>query len=170
MNWDALSAVAEILAALGVIVTLAYLAYQLKHNTQALKLNAEFAAAEEHLRGTVDLSGTTVPSIVFKGYEDPSQLTREESAQFLFWLNGSMRMYQHQHLMFMEGNLSSASWTATQQLLKGSVQTKGFKEYWLLRKNTFSELFQNLIDQMETTGVVSFANLVDSIRSRREDV
>ena len=37
MNWDAIGAVAEALAAIGVLITLIYLAIQLKQNTAALK-------------------------------------------------------------------------------------------------------------------------------------
>ena len=37
MNWDAIGATAEALAAIGVLITLIYLAVQLKQNTAALK-------------------------------------------------------------------------------------------------------------------------------------
>ena len=37
MNWEAIGAVAEALGAIGVIVTLAYLATHMKQNTRALR-------------------------------------------------------------------------------------------------------------------------------------
>ena len=40
MNWDAIGAVAELLAALGVIVSLLYLAVQLKHTRAELKADS----------------------------------------------------------------------------------------------------------------------------------
>jgi len=39
MNWDALGAVAELLAAVGVIVSLLYLATQIRQNTQSVRAN-----------------------------------------------------------------------------------------------------------------------------------
>ena len=167
MNWEAIGAVGETLGAAGVIVTLIYLASQLRQNTRALKLNAEFSAAQEHIHNSVDLSGTAVPHIVFRGFEDPSQLSREESAQFIFWLNGSMRMYQHQHLMFLDGNLSQASWLSTESLIKGFVQTKGWDAYWSVRKNTYSGAFQSLIDNLDTTDVVSSVDAIHSIHNQQ---
>ena len=164
MNWEALGAIGETLGAVGVIVTLAYLAFQLRQNTKALRLNAEFAAAQEHIHNSVDLAGTAVPYVVFRGFEDPSQLTPEESAQFLFWLNGSTRMYQHQHLMYLEGNLSEASWSSTEQLMRGFVQTKGWQDYWAVRSNTYSSTFRAFIDQLDPADVVSSAELVKSIQ------
>lgn len=39
MNWDALGAVAELLAAIGVIISLLYLAVQIRQNTQSVRAN-----------------------------------------------------------------------------------------------------------------------------------
>lgn len=167
MNWDAIGAVGETLGAIGVIITLVYLAYQLRQNTLALKLNAEFAAAQEHVHNSVGVSGTAVPYIVLRGFEDPTQLSPEEAAQFLFWMNGSLRMYQHQHLMFNDGNLSPESWSSTENLLKGFVQTEGFQSYWESRMNTYSPKFQEFIDRIDSTGVVkSTTEILESIRGR----
>lgn len=163
MNWDAIGAIGETLGAIGVIITLIYLAFQLRQNTLALKLNAEFAAAQEHVHNSVGVSGTSVPYIIIRGFEDPTQLSPEESAQFLFWMNGSMRMYQHQHLMFDEGNLSPESWSSTENLLKGFVQTEGFQSYWASRRNTYSPKFQEFVARIDTTGVV--ASTTDILKS-----
>ena len=163
MNWEAIAAIGETLGAIGVIITLIYLAFQLRQNTLALKLNAEFAAAQEHVHNSVGVSGTAVPYIVIRGFEDPTQLSPEESAQFLFWMNGSMRMYQHQHLMFHEGNLSPESWSSTENLLKGFVQTDGFQSYWASRRNTYSLRFQEFVGRIDTTGVI--ASTTDILKS-----
>ena len=40
MNWDAIGAVAEILSALAVLITLGYLAVQIRQNTNAMKISA----------------------------------------------------------------------------------------------------------------------------------
>ena len=40
MNWEAAGALGEILGAIGVILTLVYLAIQIKRNTAALRVNA----------------------------------------------------------------------------------------------------------------------------------
>jgi hypothetical protein len=164
MNWDAISAVGEIMGAGGVIVTLIYLASQLRQNTKALRLNSEVAAAQEHVHNSIGVSGTNVPYIVVRGFGAPTSLTPEESAQFLFWLNGSMRMYQHQHLMFIEGNLSESSWTSTAQLLKGFVKTPGFQSYWSVRRSTYSKGFQDFVDAIDASGIIQTNVVMDSMQ------
>ena len=46
MNWDALGAVAELLGAIAVFLTLAYLAVQIRQSSKALDLQNHFAAAQ----------------------------------------------------------------------------------------------------------------------------
>ena len=43
MNWDAVGAIAELLAAIGALAALIYLALQLRHKTEALR-KSELAA------------------------------------------------------------------------------------------------------------------------------
>ena len=40
MNWEAVGAIGEVVGAMGIIVTLAYLAYQIRQNTQGMRLTA----------------------------------------------------------------------------------------------------------------------------------
>ena len=46
MNWDAVGAVAELVGALGVLVTLIYLAMQIRQNTESMQAAAREAIAE----------------------------------------------------------------------------------------------------------------------------
>ena len=164
MNIQDLGALGELIGSVAVVITLIYLASQLRQNTKALKLNAEYAAAQEHVHNSIGVSGTNVPYVMVKGFGDPTSLSPEESAQFLFWLNGSMRMYQHQHLMFCEGNLSEASWSSTEHLIKGFSQTPGFQSYWESRKNTYSDEFQAFVEELDSTGINPTTTVVANIQ------
>lgn len=46
MNWDALGAIAELLGAIAVFLTLAYLTVQVKQNSKALEQQNQFSAAQ----------------------------------------------------------------------------------------------------------------------------
>ena len=166
LNWEAIGAISETLGAVGVIVTLIYLAPHLKQHTLALKLNAEFSAAQEHVQNSIGVSGTNVPYTVLRGMEDPPKLSPEESTQFIFWINGSMRMYQHQHLKYLEGNLSSDSWSSTENLLKGFVPSKGFQSYWSSRRNTYSIRFQECVSCLDTSAITSSTEVMKSIQRK----
>ena len=58
MNWDALGAIGEIVGAVGVIATLAYLAVQVRQNTGAIRgatLNAVTLYQQNELRWSADI-------------------------------------------------------------------------------------------------------------------
>ena len=46
MNWDAIGAIAEVVAAIGVILTLIYVAIQIRQNTELLPLIRLLAAGK----------------------------------------------------------------------------------------------------------------------------
>ena len=90
MNWDAISAVGEIVGAIGVIVSLIYLAVQIRENTRSSMLTAlnetigEFSDQARLIAGTPDLA-----AIVLHGHESLENLTPEERLRF----DGVMEMH-----------------------------------------------------------------------------
>jgi len=49
MNWEAVGAVGEILGAIAVLITLGYLAVQIRQNTRAMKTSALSSLHDVHL-------------------------------------------------------------------------------------------------------------------------
>ena len=47
MNWDAIGAISEILAAIVVVITLIYLAKQIRQNSQAVEISAPRDTTEQ---------------------------------------------------------------------------------------------------------------------------
>jgi len=64
MNWDAIGAVGEILGALAVVATLAYLAIQMKQNSASLRIAAILSVAlRRSVQGTVQSDSETSASV-----------------------------------------------------------------------------------------------------------
>ncbi len=49
MNWDAIGAIAELLGAIGVILTLVYLATQIRQNTESSRTTAEVSFGQDFI-------------------------------------------------------------------------------------------------------------------------
>ena len=87
INWDAVMAIAEVIAAAGVVITLIYLATQVRQSTakskQALHRATvnELGRALQSLASSADLAGVYV-----RGLEDYDGLTMEEKARFSAFL------------------------------------------------------------------------------------
>ncbi len=51
MNWEAIAALAELAAAIGVVVSLVYLALQVRQNTDQVRLNSESLGMAHEMGG-----------------------------------------------------------------------------------------------------------------------
>ena len=90
MNWEAVSAIAEVLGATGVIVTLAYLAVQVRQNSRLLEKGAEATrvtaddAVVENFNQWREMIITNpdVSELFISGMEDPANLDPNERHRF----------------------------------------------------------------------------------------
>jgi hypothetical protein len=90
MNWDAIGATAEALGAIGVIITLAYLAVQVRQNsrlleksTEATQVTADDAVVENfNSWREMMITNPEVSEIFIRGMEDPSSLAPGERHRF----------------------------------------------------------------------------------------
>ena len=93
MNWDALSAIAGAVGALGVIVTLLYLALQVRHATRVAKADFFFRSIE----GWIDFNlrvadNEELSELLWKTLESPGELSRTEELRSRHLLSGIFRI------------------------------------------------------------------------------
>lgn len=90
MNWQAIGTVAEVVGAAGVVVSLVYLAIQIRQNTRQVEEQGRaqrFSALGvlfdnwRNFRGSI-ISDPRVASIWRRGNEDPTQLTEDDRVVF----------------------------------------------------------------------------------------
>ena len=91
MNWEAVEAIAEILGAIGVILSLAYLSVQIRSNTKHLQFSANQSVAESLDRAFDPLYTEPCLSILQKGHNSIDDLTETERTVF----NGLMGRQAH---------------------------------------------------------------------------
>jgi hypothetical protein len=84
MNWEALGAIGEIVGAIAVVLTLGYLALQIRQNTRLLRATALSATADAYLSFNRLLGSDPASAYVFQvGLEDFPSLSEAEQRQFL---------------------------------------------------------------------------------------
>ena len=106
MNWEAIGAIGEILGAAGVIVTLAYLAVQMRQSNRLAKR----AAVQGVLAGRAEMnrfiaSDPVLNELVWKGMESPDELDEGEWRRFEAVFSTVIRHYEAIFLDNQEGLL-----------------------------------------------------------------
>ena len=150
----------EFIGAIGVVVTLGYLAIQIRQNTRSNRVSAEL----ECLKLLTDWVGRISASkdaqrlwdIVADGSEP---LSPEDSRQYI-WLKGEFGwITQTAFIQYRRGFLSKEAWAEFERMQVGMLQDDLTKEWWQNRETPYSEEFVAYIDRA-LTGVTEWRPLV----------
>ncbi|MDX1701949.1 MAG: hypothetical protein R3250_15085 [Melioribacteraceae bacterium] len=111
MNWEAISALGQIIGAIAVLITLIYLAIQLKQNTAAVAT----ATYESTMTGFNDInvvvaSNQELASILDRGCQNPNALSAKEIVQFNFILRCYTNQWWKLFKLYERGNLPLHEW------------------------------------------------------------
>jgi len=110
MNWDAISAIAELLGALAVIVTLIYLAVQLRQQNTVTKAQIEQQRADSVIQLATVLSVTENRILYTKVVLDrgltAADLSKEENAHIKIILSPLRANLENMYQQFQSGYIS----------------------------------------------------------------
>jgi hypothetical protein len=149
MNWDAIGAVGEVAGAAGVIITLVYLAIQIRQNTKAIRLNT-IRSTNEGFRSQAALIGGSneVAEVYTNGLMEPEKLNLTERVQFYALLHNQVRGYEEAFYQHTEGALDPRIWAGMHGQMLNTSTLPGFKVYWQDRRDWYSSSFQNQVENV----------------------
>ena len=113
MNWDAIGAAGEIVGALAVVVSVAYLAVQIGKQTTESRLTASRELSTLYLQCLRPLrEDKELSSIYLKAVQDYEALPREERFRVSIYIQEGMRMFEQtfkdiDNLLWKEADCSS---------------------------------------------------------------
>jgi hypothetical protein len=150
MNWEAIGAIAEGLGAAGVIITLVYLATQIRQNTAALRRTEMNVAMEQFgsFRKLL-LSNETFPRIFLVGQADLELLNDNERFNFELLMLELFHLFRHQYDRSVEGVVKWDEWkTGAAPHVTMVLEQKGAGAWWRENAATFPDLFVNEVERL----------------------
>ena len=131
MNWEAMGAIGEIAGALAVVVTLAYLAKQMKNQTQTNEItvfegvmdgfnqvNSMIAADKELYR------------VFIRGLNHPDKLDDDDAASFSFVFRAYMNTYNKLYRAYLRGAIEEEVWTMFAAEGADLIESPGGRVFW----------------------------------------
>ena len=149
MNWEAIAAVGEIVGAAGVIVSLLYLATQIRQSTRVARSATRQALSRDLQALASDLVTVDDMARIFHAHisgetVQPHELVRLQARayrDFHFWDNA--------HYQFCEGMLSEDEWRGIRENLKQlMLYVEAYRDYWDGERSSFPSRFQEEVDRM----------------------
>jgi len=135
MNWDALGAVAEALGALGVIITVAYVAIQMRQNSQLVASSLAESIRDGLNEATRIIANNPEAARVFRvGLLDLSTLSESERYQFDALLT---LVFYGQQQAFINGQIHNSA------ALEWLMSLPGTRAWWAEYSHLISREFRD---------------------------
>jgi hypothetical protein len=146
LNWDALGVVVEAVGAIGVIVSVFYLAIQIRKQTTEAQLAAtrDLARFNNEIAESIS-SDRELLKVYLKGASDYDSLSDEDRLVFGFFISRGMRLQEQIFLHSTHENLHASFYESIRARLTEQLALSGVRRWWELNKNAFSSDFRRYI-------------------------
>ena len=165
MNLETLNTLAQLVAAIGVIGSLFYLAAQIRQNTRSMRAMVVDSLAKS--MSDIARSLAEQPSLA-QGFsvavEDWHHATDEQRRQVLFLLFASFKVYENAWFQNQQGTLTPAQWQGWDAFIRMYYHRPGIKTWWPMRRAAFAEGFRRYIETSEP--IAGIAPISEMIRGR----
>ena len=148
MNWDALGAVGEIVGAVAVVISVIYLAIQIKRQTDQQRLSASRELVEnwnDWLNHIVE--DEEFAELWLKGAANYSALPNTERIRMLAFLFTLMRTLEQQYLHVRKGHLDPEYFESAQLTLFEVLRLPGVQEFWSQNKESFGKGYRAYVEE-----------------------
>ena len=150
MNWDAISAISQLVGSIAVVVSVLYLAVQLRSSTRVARVAAQDAAAAALRDVTKPFMENAELGRVWRvGLENLNSLSAEDQARFFHAAYQFMKALETIHYHYVYGLLDAQLWEGWRELLQHYVATPGIRYYLTERGPVFSRRFREFIAELE---------------------
>jgi hypothetical protein len=152
VNWEAIGAVAELLGATGVIISLVYLANQLRSNSRVVRANsawdAEIHFASANNDNAADPRLASLIQRVMTPGSTIEDLDESDRAQIWFAALAAVQTCQAQYFLKKEGCLPEEIWEYRVAWFRSFILIPVIQSHWTLMKEQ-NLLARGFIEEIE---------------------
>ena len=163
MDWDALGASAEAIGALAILVTLVYLAKQIRQNSltnQNAALQNVSSQYADWLSRIID--SDDVARIYRIGLSEPEKLSDDERIRFGMLLTHLCRASDAQYHQYLSAALPAELWGSTLAAVTNVFRKPGGLIWWEKFGSTFSEPFCKELERELEKAKAQYSNAIES--------
>jgi len=149
MNWEAIGAIGETVGAFAVVVSLIYLAMQLRAQNKESRLRSVHEIMEAFRTSMAILEEKEQADIFLRGTESYGDLDDVEKMQYIAISQQFMRVWEEAFHTHQANRLPPHSWQAIDRQFARWIGTSGAQSLMKLRGAGFSEEFRDYLDKCE---------------------
>jgi len=151
MNWDVIGAIAEALGALGVIISLIYLATQIRAQNRESRI-AALHELSVGVRGSIsNFTNGELARIFVRANDDYDSLEPSEQLQMIALVAEYLRVFEEAFIQHSEGRLDKRTWSSMARYLAMFMDGNCPKKIWELRGPYLDPDYQSFVNNLETS-------------------
>jgi len=146
LSLNSLADLGQLVSAIAVVISLVYLAHQVRQNTESLKTENYARALERVAAMQARLSSdASFAAIVTRGAMDPSRLSVEERVQFTWTFYEMFGAFEFMFHQSESGALPLDVWQRWSDTLSWWISLPGVRAWWIARPAPFSANFTSFV-------------------------
>jgi hypothetical protein len=148
MGLEALGNIGEFVGAIAVVISMIYLAVQVRRNTQSVDASIDNTYLDLYRHWADSLSTQDGAYIVSTGFSDPKSLTDIEATRFGAYMCRLIMAIEIMHSMHSRGALSKERWKVAEQDINTFLGTPGGRLWWKNNRSGFTAPVVGAIDDV----------------------
>lgn len=166
MTLDQLASIGEIVSGIAVIISLIYLAIQIRTNTEAERsatyqsIVSDFGALNNTMASTPELSHLFV-----EGMENYLQLTPDQKARISQIFFQCFRYFENMFYQHRKGYLDEEVWIGWKRLMLTYYSRPGFQTWWSHRREVFSEPFAKFLETEKPDRIIATYHEISNLET-----
>jgi len=150
MTLSELGSIGEFVSSIGVIVSLVYLALQVRKNTETERMSTYQSVVSDF--GSLNRTMSSSPHLSYlyvNAMESFAELDADEKARISQLFFASFHYFENMFYQHRKGYMEEDVWRGWKRLMLTYYASPGFQEWWSIRRDVYSESFSEFLETSE---------------------
>jgi hypothetical protein len=149
MTLEDLGNIGEVVGGIAVIVSLLYLAWQIRQNTEAVRASAVDSSINHSMGVRQSIfESPELTHLYHEGSRDPASLSEEELFRFRLLCHNMLLSHWNIFSQSRFADLTSETWSSQRHVVKRMLSSEGGRWFWSNYRQEFEPSFQDEVDEI----------------------
>ena len=154
MDWSKIEILLQIIGSLAVVVSVIYLAKQVKDGTKNLKTSMRNSSFNSLMDWNYAIMADSELAWIFQyGCKDFESMNKLQKARFVHVMYSFFKLFENIYLHYLDNSIPKDVWENNRKIFEAYLVTNGAQHYWELRRPIFHPKFQKYIEDIDTSEV-----------------
>ena len=141
--------ISEVIGAFAVIVSLLYLAWQIRQNTEAVRASAVDSSISHSMGVRQSIfESQELTRIYHEGSQDPSSLAEQDLLRFRLLCHNMLLSHWNIFAQSKFAGLTTETWSSQRPVVRRMLSSEGGRWFWANYRQEFEPSFQLEVDQI----------------------